>query len=217
MARTKGNGIINVDEIIEKQQIEEKATTKRDDEKVDERLEKRRLENQRRREVREKIKKDTEIVIMNNCSNGSFFYRCPVKGIPIEFDKFGQETYITYEDLSVMQRQRRGILEKYWIIPVDVSSDEVTIEEVLETLGLDRLYTADMFYSDNLDYILLETKSHEFNNMIHDSNVKYAEMLAERAIVLYRVGKFTDVNRMKILAEKIGNKELFADLLESEQ
>lgn len=205
---------VEVKEEIKVETVAKEEVKKVEEKVIDERLEKRRQENKRRREVREKIKKDTEIIVMNNCSNGSFFYRCPVTKMPVEFDEFGQETDITFEMLDVMQRQKRGILEKYWIIPIDVNSDEVTIEEVLEVLGIQRLYTEDMFYSDNLDYILLDTKLDKFENMMEGINVKYAEMLAERAISLANQNRFSNISKMKILANKVGNKELFANIIE---
>ena len=205
---------VEVKEEIKVETVAKEEVKKVEEKVVDERLEKRRQENKRRREVREKIKKDTEIIIMNNCSNGSFFYRCPVTKMPVEFDEFGQETDITFEMLDIMQRQKRGILEKYWIIPIDVNSDEVTIEEVLEVLGIQRLYTEDMFYSDNLDYILLDTKLDKFESMIEGINVKYAEMLAERAVSLANQNRFSNISKMKVLANKVGNKELFANIIE---
>lgn len=222
MGRTRkeaeGNLVEQVEniEVVKEEKIKEEIVEKVAEKKVDERLEARKRENKRRREVREKIKKDTEIIVMNNCSNGSFFYRCPVTKMPIEFDEFGQETDITFEMLDIMQRQKRGILEKYWIIPVDVNSDEVTIEEVLEILGIGKLYSEDMFYSDNLDYMLLKVNTDDFENMIINTNKKYVEMLVERAITLYKSKKFSNISKMKVLADKIGNKDLFTDLIELE-
>ena len=181
--------------------------------KEDERKRKMLARKEKIRLIRDKFKKNnTEIQIMCNLTNCSYIYKDPKSGNEYKMDKFGQTDFITFNDLYTMARLSRAHLEKYWIVITEVLDDEATIQDLIEVLQIEDIYTnEEMMYEDNLDYILKETDLNEFTHIVDNINENYKEAIMNRAIGLYNASKFNDISRLRIL---IQDEDKLADMLE---
>lgn len=196
------------EEIKDKEELKNsKDVLKRD--KSEDRKNKR-LEQQRKRD---KFRKNNvEIQIMCNLTNSTYIYVNPKTGYECKLEHFGQTDFILFEDLFTMARFSRSHLENYWIIITEVLDDELTLEDLIEVLGIQDIYkNEEMMYEDNLDYILKETDLNEFTNIIDNVNENYRNVIMNRAIGLYNASKFNDISRLRIL---IKDEEALADILE---
>ncbi len=179
----------------------------------DERKRERLARKEKIRQLRDKFKKNnTEIQIMCNLTNCSYIYKDPKSGNEYKMDKFGQTDFITFNDLYTMARLNRTHLEKYWIVIIEVLDDEATIQDLIEVLQIEDIYTnEEMMYEDNLDYILKETDLNEFTHIVDNINENYKQAIMNRAIGLYNASKFNDISRLRIL---IKDEDELADMLE---
>jgi hypothetical protein len=167
----------------------------------------------RQKELRDKFRKgNIEIQVMCNLTNCNYIYIDNKSGNIYRFERFGQVDFMPFDDLYTMSRFSRKHLEKYWIIITEVLDDELTIEDLIQVLGIQDVYSnEEMMYDDNLDYILKETDLSEFENIIANVNENYKKAIENRAIGLYNAKKFNDISRLRVL---IGDEDKLADILE---
>ncbi|MBO1087251.1 hypothetical protein [Enterococcus mundtii] len=174
---------------------------------------------------RSKIDQDVEIVVMNNV-RGSFFYKSRNGDLVLDLDEFGDEEYMTFGDLKKMMASKRVILEKLKLIIVGVEDDEITVEDVVDSLRLTDTYNELKATSNGeiratgIEDFILESTTDELSKTLNSSKTKLKNTIMETAVVMYRDGKLTDYNKMKLFAEKIGRKDfstywLDADLPDS--
>lgn len=167
----------------------------------------------KQKDIRDKFRKSNiEIQIMCNLTNYNYIYEDNKSGNIYKFDKFGQTDFISFDDLYTMSRFSRTHLEKYWIIITEVLDEELTIEDLIEVLQIQDIYSnEEMMYEDNLDYILTDTDLSEFENIIDNINENYKKAIENRAIGLYNAKKFNDISRLRVL---IKDEDKLADILE---
>lgn len=200
-----------IDEVIE---VEEKAITKEKEVEEDP-MASIRAERQRKVEVRNRIKKENvEVVMMNTITTGQVYYKCPRTGTTYEFNEFGDTDYFDYEVLSQMKNEHPKMLTDYVLVPVSVMHEDITLEEVLEVLGLDKIYDEDMLYEDNLDTILNMNEKSLERILDRNHNEKYLNRLAERAIAKFKIDKI-DEEKLAIIMDYVPNGEsLLVDVTE---
>lgn len=156
---------------------------------------------------RTKIDRNIEVLFMNN-TNGNFFYRCPKTQNVYDMQEYGDVDYITVDELLTMRNSHRKILNDLWILLIDVNSDEVELEDVLRFLGIDKLYN-DIVKPDKIDGFILRTGDKKFKDILERMNKIIAKKVVERAIVLFKEGKFNSISKANILKEFTGNEHLF--------
>lgn len=169
-----------------------------------------------RKDLRKLITNDLEIVVMNN-TNGTFVYECPRTHRSYKMTSYGDIDYITYEELNAMINAHRNILEGYWILPIDVVSDDVTLNEVLEFAGVKGYYKGDMLEQDFMDNLLLDVDIDEFKKIIESVSNKYTVSIIDRAVALFKDNTFNDFSKMTLLEEISGRDELFKEVAEQMQ
>jgi hypothetical protein len=148
-----------------------------------------------------------EVAIMNN-THGGFIYVCPKTQNRYEMTGYGDIDYITVGELLTMKNSHKPILEKFWILLIDVITDEVELEDVLKYLGLDRIYD-DVLKPENIDEFIIKSKSEDFNKAIKTMNKNISERVIERSIMLFREGNFNDFTKIQHMQEIVGNDQLF--------
>ena len=197
----------SLDEIMaeKEEQLQKKELTE---------LEKRRLERKKQMELVKNIEDTLPILMYCNAGNTTVVYDCPKTMQHYEM-RYGDVEYMTYLELKTMKSLHPTMLENYLLIPIDVNSDEFTLEDILKLLKIDGLYGEEMLIDGNIDYILNELKSNTFESLLKDTNRAYVQLVIDRAIELAKKGEFNDYSKMTIL-ENISNiPELFKDAIEN--
>ncbi|KGM93362.1 hypothetical protein ADU90_06380 (plasmid) [Clostridium botulinum] len=169
-----------------------------------------------RKDLRKLITNDLEIVIMNN-TNNKFTYECPRTHRSYDMTSYGDLDYITYEELNAMKNKYRIILQDYWILPIDVISDDVTLEDVLQFAGLKDIYKAEMLQSDFIDELLINKDINEFMDIMQKVTNKYILSIVDRAVALFKENKFNDYSKMSVLENKVQKPDLFKEISEQIQ
>ncbi len=159
---------------------------------------------------KKRVTKDVEVVVMNN-TNGKLFYRCPKTATIIEMQEFGDTETLTVEQLNVMKNSQKAMLEKFWMVLVDVEDDEITLEDVLEYLRIKKLYNGFNFSEDALDNLIKDTTYDEFETEIRKMKNSLVLIIAQRMKVLNKEGEFGDSYKMKFLADYMGNSMIFME------
>jgi hypothetical protein len=141
-----------------------------------------------------------------NAGNTTVIYDCNKTGMSYTF-KYGDMEYLTFEELKSMKSEASGLLENYILIPIDVNSDDYTIEDILRVLRIDDLYTEEMLIDGNIDYILNNSKINVFKSIIDNSSKQYLRMILDRALELAKTEKLNDLSKMSYLEDVVGNKD----------
>lgn len=165
---------------------------------------------EQRSRMKNLLRKDIEVEIMNNI-NGKLFYKCPKTHQIIEMQGYGDMEVLTIEQLNAMKNSHRNMLENFWIVIVDVYDDEVEIDDVLAYLRLDKLYKGIKFDSEILDGLVRETDLEEFKAIILDIQPSLVVRIAERMKVLSEAGSFGDMYKMRFISELMGQPDLFTE------
>lgn len=169
------------------------------------------------RELRQALKKrkSLEVEIMS-LSTGEIFYECPKTRYKFNLSKLGARESLELDILTTLVNRNRSFFENHQITIVDFEDDDFTIEDLKEYLGLTDIYT-DVENTD-VDYIaeILNYDNDEFEKIVSkDSNYALTLKLAERAVYLYRQGKFDSHNKQRALGKKLGMIDLF-DVIDAE-
>ena len=163
-----------------------------------------------RKELAKKIDKNSEILVMNNC-RGGFIYHCPKTHEVIDLGERGDTQVITVETLIHMKNTAKRILEKYWLLVIDVLDEEFTVEELFKYTGLEKYgeYMLDM--DGTLDNILTMNYG-QFQEVIQSLDKNLLSRLVEYAVELYADEKFSDHNKMTILEKAVGRSGIFENI-----
>lgn len=164
-----------------------------------------------KRTTRKKIDKDTEVLVMNNTS-GIFVYVCPKTRNEYTLSEFGDTVYMTIEELKVMSNQHKGILTKYWIVPIEVLDDNISIDEVIQYINMENYYTDDVFTDDGeFDKFIVKSTSEEFTKAFNEMSDRYKLIVAERTVALYKKRQVNDFGKTRFIEEVLDKPNLFAD------
>jgi hypothetical protein len=179
-------------------------------------VEKRRAERRQQSELFKNIKNDLPILVYCNAGNTTVVYDCPKTGMSYKF-KYGDMEYLTFEELKSMKSEASGLLENYILIPIDVNSEEYTIDDVLRILRIDDLYTEEMLIDGNIDYILNNTKLNVFKSIVNDCSKNYLRMILDRALELAKTEQLNDLSKMSYLEDVVGNTDhdLFKNVIDN--
>lgn len=162
--------------------------------------------------ARKKIDQDVEVIVMNNV-RGSFFYKSRNGDLVLDLTDFGDEQYVTFGDLKKMMASKRVVLEQLRLVIVDVEDEEVTVNDVVESLRLADTYKELESACDGeigqygIENFIKESELSELDKKLSSKKTKLKNTIVETAVVMYRNGELTDYNKMKLIAEKIGRKD----------
>jgi hypothetical protein len=179
-------------------------------------LEKRRSERKKQSELFKSIKNDLPILVYCNAGNTTVVYDCPKTGMSYKF-KYGDMEYLTFEELKSMKSEASGLLENYILIPIDVNSEDYTLEDVLRILRIEHLYTEEMLIDGNIDYILNNTKLNVFKSIVNECSKNYLRMILDRALELAKTEQLVDLSKMSYLEDVVGNTDhdLFKNVIDN--
>lgn len=160
-----------------------------------------------RKELRSK-KNEIEVELLNINSGGT---SCRDRNgrLLFDFDSYGEREFLTLADVYEVATKYKNYFSKHQIVIVDIDTDDYSIEEIIEFLGLNELY--DEIENFDTDYIslILKLKNEQFEKMMENANEDLVKSVANRAVELFRNGKFDSRRKEFLLAEKLGVEFLF--------
>ena len=154
------------------------------------------------------IDKNMEVGFRNNV-NGTLVYRSDKTGTLYVLNEFGNEDYMTFEEVLGMRNTGRKFFENYWIILTEIPGREYSIEDVVEALGLDHLYAGDYSVMLDIDGFIFgnfDTFKTKFSNL----SVNAQDTIVGRTKHLYYANRITNIELIRFLADYTGDKELFS-------
>jgi hypothetical protein len=162
-------------------------------------------EKQKINRKRKLIDRNIEILVMNT-TNGGIFYRCPKTKNEYRLSSYGDTEYITIEELITMRNAHRKLLTKYYLMPIEIMDENISLDEALIYLGLDKLYDKEIYssiinYDVDLDNIIY---SEDFLQRFKRFTNDFQLIIIERAVTLFKVGKLNDYNVINFLNEFSG-------------
>lgn len=162
---------------------------------------------QLRKELRAK-KQEIEVELLHINSGGT---SCRDRGgrVLFDFDNYGEREFLSLADVYEIATKYKDFFGKNQIVIVDLDTDDYTIDDVIEFLGLNELY--DEIENYDTDYIsqILKLKYSEFEEVLKNANEDLVRSLASRAVELYNNNKFDSKKKETLLAEKLGIECLF--------
>lgn len=161
----------------------------------------------KKRPKRVVVDRDTEVIFMNN-TNGGLFYRCPKTHAMYDMQGYGDEDYITVEQLLIMNNSSRKMLKDLWVLLIDTVDEDVEIEDVIKYLGLDDLYN-DEVAPEDIDDFILKSKDEKFEKSLNKMGKTLSQNVVERSILLYREGKLNSLSKVNIVKEFTDDEDLF--------
>lgn len=162
---------------------------------------------QLRKELRAK-KQEIEVELLHINSGGT---SCRDRGgrVLFDFDNYGEREFLSLADVYDIATKYKEFFSKNQIVIVDLDTDDYTIDDIIEFLGLNELY--DEIENYDTDYIsqILKLKYVEFEEVLKNANEDLVRSLASRAVELYNNNKFDSKKKENLLAEKLGVECLF--------
>ena len=162
-----------------------------------------------RREVLKKIDKTVEVVVMNN-TNGMLYY--PTKGKDLDIRTGGDTAIMTVEELQEIKNKAKTMFSKFYLVPVDVLDEGITLEEVIVYLGLDSIYNKENINMEEYMDNIIESKPEQFLRYMETLSEEIVEVVAEKIADMYMNDEFDSSRKQLMLCDRIGNPHFFEDL-----
>jgi hypothetical protein len=178
---------------------------------------------QQKRRKRVSVDRNVEVVVVSN-TIGRFYYKNPRMSTIIDLHHIGDEEYITVGDLRTILNSSRRVLEGFQLLITEVINNEVTLEDVLLFLGLDKRYEEYFSLTNNkngkastndIKDFLMYTPAKQFEKIMETIDQKLREKIIESAVALFKLKEFGDYNKMRII-ESYVHEELFDDAEDTE-
>ena len=171
-------------------------------------------ERKTRAELKKTVNRDMEVIVMNNTS-GIFTYTCPKSKLDYRMGEFGDTEIMTVEELMTMKSKHKGILSNYWLVPIEVVEEGVTLDDVLAFTGLDRVMNKQVLLDEGkLDDFIIKQPLAQFEGTLRKFDKQYQAVVVERALTLFKQKEFADYNKMKVIMDITGNEHIFEDVSE---
>lgn len=165
------------------------------------------------KELRQEFRKkkyeiEVEILNLNSCATTC---RNREGRVIFDFNKSGDREFITLADASEVATRYKGFFEKHLIAIIDVDSDEYDIEDIITYLNLDEIYQDNGIENYDTDYIgqILKMDANKFKRLIEDADIELVKTVTNRAVELFRNGKFDSRIKEEVLSSRLGRDDLF--------
>jgi hypothetical protein len=153
----------------------------------------------------------TKVRIKSNIE-GKFLYRDD-RGktkVFIELNNYGDEALLDYDELKVLHFASGGYLRKGMLAIIDVISDsDITINDVIIDLRLDKQYNDPLITPINLDILFTDTIDFKTFEQFLVTHKEMAETCLIVSYVLYKQGLFNDNGKMAFLRQSFNNQNLY--------
>ena len=183
-----------IEEIVEVEEIKPRKTLKE-------------LRNEFRKK---KYDIEVEILNLNSCATSC---RGRDGRIIFDFERSGDREFITLDDALEIASRYKGFFERHLItiIDVDCGEDEYDLEDIINYLNLGEIYQDNGIENYDTDYIaqILKMDTKKFKRLIEDADIELVKSVTNRAVELFRNGKFDSRMKEEILSSRLGREDLF--------
>jgi len=161
---------------------------------------------------RKKIPNDLVIELTSNLNGGMTFADKKNKtNTYISFRGIDDTDDCSYADIKALQKQSPKMLEKAYMVITDVSSYEDTtfkVNDLIYNLNLDELYNGAINPRD-IGKFLTSTKYETFVNKLNQGDDNLMDVILERAVYMYKQGRFNDATKMNYLQSLFPSMKMF--------
>ena len=130
-----------------------------------------------------------------------------------ELNGYRDSITVSFRDLKNFHGKNPAFLNRGKIIITDVLSDaEIDVWDVIEDLGLKRLYTNDDIIKpfEIEDYLSDKMPMDDFSQKLQNST-QYLEVIVEVAMILFKRGQFLNNDKMNKFREILRKPQLFTN------
>ena len=188
-----------IDDVIEEEIVEVEETKPR-----------KTLKELRNEFRKKKYDLEVEILNLNSCATSC---RSRDGRIIFDFQRSGDREFITLDDALEIASRYKGFFEKHLIaiIDVDCNEDEYDLEDIINYLNLGEIYQDNGIENYDTDYIgqILKMDTKKFKRFIEDADMDLVKSVTNRAVELFRKGKFDSRIKEEILSSRLGREDLF--------
>lgn len=153
---------------------------------------------------------EVEILNLNSCATSC---RSRDGRIIFDFQRSGDREFITLDDALEIASRYKGFFEKHLIaiIDIDCNEDEYDLEDIINYLNLGEIYQDNGIENYDTDYIgqILKMDTKKFKRFIEDADMELVKSVTNRAVELFRKGKFDSRIKEEILSSRLGREDLF--------
>ncbi|MDD4412020.1 MAG: hypothetical protein PHO58_05990 [Bacilli bacterium] len=161
---------------------------------------------------RKKIPNDLVIELTSNLNGGMTFADKKNKtNTYISFRGIDDTDDCSYADIKALQKQSPKMLEKAYMVITDVSSFEdpdFKVNDLIFNLNLDELYNGAINPRD-IGKFLTSTKYKTFVNKLNQGDDNLIDVILERAVYMYKQGRFNDATKMNYLQSLFPSMKMF--------
>lgn len=151
---------------------------------------------------------EVEILNLNSCATSC---RGRDGRLIFELNKSGDREFISLADISEVASRYKGFFEKHLIAIIDIDNDEYEIEDIITYLNLDEIYQENEIENYDTDYIgqILKMDAKKFKRLVEDADINLVKTIANRAVELFRNGKFDSRIKEESLCKRLHREDLF--------
>lgn len=197
-----------------KKQVEEITETIENTEEIsnakDKKLSKRYISSQLR-----KNRKDIMVEIMNIGYKECCYFDYNER--PYFELKPGELEILSLENLNEVTSRAKGLFKEYDLIVTDVEDEDYTVDDVIEYLGLARLYkNIENANTDFLEELIYESDLDEFKDTVRSSSPEFNRALGGKMLVIFKdktQRRDLDMDKMRVIAKKLRIREIVEEIM----
>ena len=151
---------------------------------------------------------EVEVLNLNSCGTSC---RGRDGRLIFKFNKSGDREFISLADLTEVANRYKGFFKKHLIAIIDIDSDDYELEDIITYLNLDEIYQENEIENYDTDYIsqMLKMDAKRFKRLVEDAEIDLVKTIANRAIELFRNGKFDSRIKEEALCTRLNREDLF--------
>lgn len=142
------------------------------------------------------IPKDEEFIVKSNCIGG-LLYESRDKSLYFDWENYGDEKYLTFEELQKIKNSNRKFFEANWIVVE--GNENFSANDVYIALRVDQYYKCVYEDLESIDY-LFDLSNEEISARINEMTKGYRETIAQRAKELIDMGEIDSIKKIKNLS-----------------
>ena len=146
---------------------------------------------------------------MNN-TNGMLYF--PTNTKDLEIRTGGETDIVSVEELQEIKNKSKSMFAKFYLVPVDVIDEEITLEEVVVYLGLDTIYNKDNLNMEEYMDNVINSTPEQFLRYMETLNQNVIESIAEKIADMYMNDEFDSSRKQQMLCDRLNNQYFFEDL-----
>ena len=129
----------------------------------------------------------------------------------------GDMEVLSLEDITEVSNRAKGHFKNYDIIITDVLDDNYTVNDVIEYLGLSRLYKNIPNVDENfLETLIYDYDLDEFKDAIRKGSKEFVQAVGGKMLLLFKdkdERRDLDMDKMKFIAKKLRLTDILEEIM----